>query len=232
MATSLLGFNWQEENVQPEIKNASGFITSESHVLGFAPPRLSQIVAGINPTLSAFDIPVVLGGVVENYSVANGQQVIKIYEIGSVRSYLLAARADGQISLNRVLLNNQSLMRMMYAAYKDSRGRFNALIGNSSPGVQTIDVGNSLPGTVNTNGNGTNDFFFDMQNPIFRAPFGTMIFMKSADNKPYSAMFFEDCLISSHGFASSSSGVVIQEAASMRFGRAVPVNVRALAVAA
>lgn len=232
MANSLMNYNWQEDHVQPEIESANTFVTSESHVLAFGPPELRQVVAGTNANLSAFDIPVVLAGVVENYSVANGQQVVKIFEVGSVRSYTIAARADGQVSLNRVLLNNQSLLRMMYAAYRDKRGRFNALIPSNSPGVQVIDVGNSLPGTVNSNGLGTNDFFFNMQNPIFRAPFGGMIFFKSANNQSYSAMYFENSLVTSHGIASSSSGVVLQEAAAFRYDRMVPVNVRALSLTA
>jgi hypothetical protein len=117
---------------------------------------------------------------------------------------------------------------MMYAAYRSSTGSFKALIPPQSPGIQTVDVGSSMPGTVN---DGTNDFFFAMQSPLFKNSFGAMIFMKDAANKVYSAAYFENCLVASHGFAASSSGVIVQEAASFRYDRILPVNVRSLTLA-
>jgi hypothetical protein len=229
-ANSLLNFNFGEEHVQPAIKNADGFITSESQVIGFGPPTVDQIVAGsgLAQTLNAFDIPVVLAGVVENYSWAQGQQVIKIYEIGSVLSYTIASRADGQVSLNRVLLNNQSLMRMMYAAYGATNGTFKPLIGVGSPGVQLIDAGNTLPGTVNPDDDGNRDFFFNMNHPLFRNTFGSIIFLEDTKKRAYGAVYFENSLVSSHGIAVSSGGLIVQEAAAFRYTRAVPVRVSGL----
>lgn len=226
--TTLLGFNWQEQHVESNIQNASGFITSESHAAFACPPTLASLISGAAGSGAAFDIPAVSIGLVENYSVAEGQQVVKIYEIGSVRSYLLAARADGQVSLNRVLLKDNSLLRHLYAAFRDKNGKFNAMIGNSAPGVQVVDVGGTVPGTVNPAGNGKDDFFFGLHNPLFKNPFGFMIFMKSQANDFYSAQFFENCLVSSHGFASSSSGVVVQEAAAFRYDRMLGMNIRAI----
>lgn len=232
MNQTLLGANWQEDHVQPAIKNADGFVTSESHGCYAGPPTLSSIIAGGSTGASAFDMPVVSIGLVENYSIAEGQQVIKIYEIGSTRSYLVASRADGQISLNRVLLRDNSLMRHLYAAYKDKNGKFNSMIGDSNPGVQTADVGRSPPGTVDPAGNGKSDFFFGLHNPLFKRPFGFMIFMQSQTNDFYSAQYYENCLITSHGYASSSAGVIVQEAAAMRYDRVVPVNIKAIRRAA
>jgi len=229
-ANSLLTFNYTEQNVQPAIKNASGFITSESQVIGFGPPTVDQVVSGsaFSQTANAFDIPVVLAGVVENYSWAQGQQVIKIYEIGSVLSYVIASRADGQVSLNRVLLNNQSLMRMMYAAYGAKNGTFKPLIGTNSPGIQLIDSGNTLPGTVNPDDDGNRDFFFNMNHALFRNTFGSIIFLEDTKKQAYGAVYFENCLVSSHGIAVSSGGLIVQEAAAFRYTRAQPVRVSGL----
>lgn len=229
-ANSLLSFDWRESHVQPAIQNANGFITSESQVIGFGPPTVSQIVTGSAGALNAnaFDIPVVLAGVVENYSWAQGQQVIKIYEIGSVLAYDIASRADGQVSLNRVLLNNQSLLRMMYAAYGARNGTFKPLIGTSSPGVQIIDSGNSLPGTVNPDDDGNRDFFFNMNHPLFRNTFGSIVFLEDVQKRAYGAVYFENCLVSSHGIAVSSGGLIVQEAAAFRYTIAKPVRISGL----
>lgn len=226
--TGLFGWNFKDQHVQPSISEQS-YITSESQLIAFGPPNLSDLAsapAGTVPETDSRTIAVVPAGLVENFSVAQGQQVIKLYEIGSVRSYILGARADGQISLNRVLYNGESLMRMMYAAYKAKNGLFQALTGNSAPGVREIDVGTIAPGTVNAAGQSGHDFFFNMQNVLFRQQFGTLLFMKDQSGTPYSGMYFESCMIASHGFGTSSAGIVVQEAAGLRFDRMLPINVR------
>ena len=224
----LSGWSFQDKNVQPAIDKEK-FISFESSLVAFGPSTLAALAASSTGTIPETDsrtIAVYPTGLVENMTYGGAQSVQKIFEIGSVRSYLVAGRPDGQVSLSRVLFHGPSLMRSVYASFKDKNGLYQSLTGNTAPGVKTISGGNTGPGTVNAGGEPDTDFFFNIQHPIFRTPFGMMVVFKDVQNNPYSSIYFETCLANTHGFGVTAGTVMVMESTSFTFERALPVNVR------
>lgn len=224
-------FNWdfRSRHVQPELEDDDA-ITSESTLIAFGPSSLSAIAAGIGGTgntLDARSVAIAPAGLVENFTVSLGQQVIKMYEIGSSRAYMIAGRSDGQISIARGLFNGPNLPRMMYASFRDARtGGFQPLVEANAPGVKSVNIGTVEPGTTNAGGLPTHDFFMNLQSNLFKIPFGTLMFMEDQARRAYTGFYFESCLLATYGMGTSAAGLAIQEAVGMRFDRAVPVNVR------
>jgi hypothetical protein len=229
MANSLFNWDFRSRHVQPDIEEEDA-ITSESTLVAFGPSSLQAVAAGISgaaATIDARSVAIAPAGVVENFTVSLGQQVIKLYEIGSSRAYMIGGRSDGQLSVARGLFNGPNLPRLMYAAFKDkSAAGFKPIVEANAPGVRTVDTGDIPPGTINAGGRPTHDFFANFQNPLFRIPFGTLMFMKDQAGRSYTGFYFESCLIATYGMGTSASGLAIQEAVGLRFDRALPVNVR------
>ena len=50
------------------------------------------------------------------------RQFSRIFEIGSERSYFIGGRTVGQLGLSRVYYHGASLLRVLYAYYKDDQG--------------------------------------------------------------------------------------------------------------
>lgn len=227
--TGLYNWDFRDKHVQSSIERDGSYISSESQLIAFGPPYLSDMVTALGGTVTEADartIPVAPCGLVENFSFSQAQQLMKIFEIGSSRSYTLGGRSDGNLSFSRILYHGPSALRMVYAAYRAKNGAFNALVGNGAPGVRAIDIGSTPPGTVNAGGEPDHDYFFNLQNILFRQPVGGMLFMKSLDGKGYAGLYFEDSLVGSYASGTSSAGIVVQEQVAMRFDRIVPMQVR------
>lgn len=224
----LAGWSFQDTHVQPEIKK-DAYLSFESALVSFGPALVSDLAAsatGLIPETDSRSIAVYPTGLIENLTYGGGQAVQKIFEIGSVRSYLVAGRPDGQVSLSKVLFHGPSLMRSMYASYKDSKGLYQSLVGNTAPGVKSVSGGNIAPGTVNAGGQPDHDFFFNLQHPLFRRPFGMLLYLKDVTNVPYSGIYFETAIPNAHGFGLTAGTVMMLESASFSFDRMMPINVR------
>jgi hypothetical protein len=225
----LANWRFKDEHVQPAIDQKK-FISFESTVICFGPALLSSLAAastpGLIPNTDSRTIAVYPAGLIESFQVGQGQSVAKLYEVGSVRSYLFAGRPDGNASFSRVLYHGPSALRSAYAAFRDRTGLYSSLTGNTAPGVEIINGGNIAPGTVNANNQPDHDFWFNLQNIVFRNPFGILVYMKDTSGTPYAGLYFETCMITTHGFGISAGMVSIMEQVSMNFERISPVNVR------
>lgn len=227
--TGMNNWNFRDNHVQPSLEKEGSYISSESQLIAFGPPYLADLTSTTLGTVAEADartVPVAPCGLVENFSYSQAQQLMKIFEIGSSRSYTLGGRSDGNLSFSRVLYHGPSALRMVYSSYRAKNGSFDALVGNGAPGVRTVDTGNTPPGTVGAGGDSDHDYFFNMQNALFRQPVGCLLFMKSQDGKGYAGLYFEDALVGSYATGTSSAGIIVQEQVGMRFDRIAPMKVR------
>ena len=202
------------------------------------PSRLSHLSddgSGIFQGSSNSLVPI---GVLQNLNISQNQQVQRLFEIGSTRAYFIPGRLFAQFSMSRIMFFGPSLMRVLYALAPE---RLVEVLGtplNVDPDSQGQGVANlpeysslfqdgpfqNIPGYGGTNDENNRDLFMNLGSELFKIPFGMCLILKSAQDKPYGAIYLEDCYVESHQFGIDSGNVIIAESVSGQFGRVAPIQ--------
>ena len=229
--------NWKfnTEHVQSDFRNGQ-FGSAESTLVAAGPPRLQQASSGASSQGTVFPI-----GLLENIGISQSKQVQRIFEIGSSRSYFIPGRVVGSVSLGRVFYYGPSLLRVIYAYYKNDNDNIN--IGNNDravidegtanerldPNTELISI-NSLTSFSThdvKNSPGDDYFFINLASDMFNQTTGIAVYFKDSNNNLIGAMYMEDCMVQGHQMSVSSGSVLIMEGATMQFDRVVPIRVTA-----
>ena len=118
--TSFANWDFQNYHVQQDI-NMGQFVNAESTLVGAGPPELpSSVETGGFTATTAATAMVYPIGLLETISLQQSKQMQKIFEIGSSRSYFIPGRVVGSINLGRTFYFGPSLLRVLYAYYKDT----------------------------------------------------------------------------------------------------------------
>lgn len=206
------------------------FLSAAFTMLAAGPPRLANI-GGANAagaTLSTngagknWAMPI---GVTQNINLSHNRAFARFWEIGSERSYFIAGRTTGQLSLSRIMYHGPSLLRMLYAYYQDLL----------PPTIVPFVFPNAGPSTVANPHNvkippGFENIFLNLASDLFSQPVGLLMYMRDSNEDTVGAIYMENCYVPSHTIATDAGGVVIQESAALQFERAVPVAVASLAL--
>lgn len=206
------------------------FLSASFTLLAAGPPRLANIggAAGAAAVLSTngsgkdFAMPI---GVVQNINLSHNRSFARFWEIGSERSYFIAGRTTGQVSLSRIMYHGPSLLRMLYAYYQDLL----------PPTIVPFVFQNIGPATVANPHNvkippGYENIFLNLASDLFSQPIGMLMYFRDSNEDTVGATYLEACYVPSHTIATDAGGTVIQENAAMQFERAVPVAVASLAL--
>lgn len=229
--------NWKfnTDHVQSNFVNGQ-FASAETTLVAAGPPRLQQASAGAGPTGTVYPI-----GLLENIGVSQSKQVQRIFEIGSSRSYFIPGRVVGSVSLGRVFYYGPSLLRVIYAYYKNESD--GVLIGNEERSLLDVGTPNerrnpneelislnaiSSASTHDVKMSPGDDYFFiNLASDMFNQPTGLAVYFKDSNNNLIGAMYLEDCMVQGHQMSVSSGNVLIMEGATMQFDRVVPIRVTA-----
>lgn len=233
--------NWRfaSENVQSEIVNGQ-FVSSESTLVLGGPSRLAHLAAGAGATLDAVGVQTTMFpiGLLQNISMAQNRQVNRMFEVGSKRAYFIPGRLFANFSISRILFFGPSLLRMLYAVapYRELgagkpfrvEGRevttpadYARLFGDSANQralMATPGYGDAKSGAANR------DFFVNLASDLFNVPMGLCLLLKDPKNRPYGAMYLEDCYIEAHSMGVDSNNIVIAEQVSGQVGQVAPVQ--------
>lgn len=235
--TSLLNWNWAAENVQSEIKNGEN-VSSESALILAGPSRLEHLSDDGSGTFLGSSNSLLPIGVLSNISFTQNRPVQKLFEIGSKRSYFIPGRNFAQFNASRILFYGPSLMRVLYALAPerlvarlgtplnidpDSNGQGVASLPEYDKLFQEGEL-KSVPGYGGTNNEDNRDFFIDITSELFTVPFGMCVILKTAQDKPYGAMYLEDCYLESHQMGLDSGQVVIAESVSGQMDKITPIQ--------
>jgi len=206
------------------------FLSAAFTMIAAGPPRLANIggSTGAAATLSSngagqnWAMPI---GVTQNINLSHNRAFARFWEIGSERSYTIAGRTTGQLSLSRIMYHGPSLLRMLYAYYQD-------LV---PPTVVPYVFPNVGPALVANPHNvkippGFENIFLNLASDMFSQPVGLLIYFRDSNEDTVGAIYLEQCFVPSHTIATDAGGVVIQESAAIQFERAVPVAVASLAL--
>jgi len=203
------------------------FLNAGYTLIAAGPPRLANL-GGSTATAAALSsgkanqvvLPI---GVLQNFNLSHNRTFSRIFEIGSERSYFIAGRTVGQLSLSRVMYHGPSLLRMLYAYYQDLIPP--TVIQPVFANVGAATVANPHDVKIPP---GYNNLFLNLASDLFAQPFGMLMFVRDSNNDTVGAVYLEAANVPQHTWASDSQGTIIQESAGVQFERVVPVAVAAL----
>jgi hypothetical protein len=203
-------------------------------LIAAGPPRLSAVLApgsadGGNLTDIAYPI-----GVVQSINLGVNSQVMRLWEIGSERSYFVRGRTVGQVALGRIMYHGPSLLRVLYAYLENPF----AQTGDNKSG-QLYD--NSASAKLNTSGlpgskeefklaPGYENIWWDLASDVFSQPMGLLIYMRDSNEDTVGAFYLEYCMITNFGWATDAGGTILTENASVLYERMIPIDVQAVAL--
>ena len=211
-------FKPYEQYVQqgmPDGAYASGAFT----LIAAGPPRLLSGPIG-QLKGQALTYPI---GLVQNFSLSHNRQFSRIFELGSERSYFISGRTTGQISLGRVLYHGPSILRALYATYRDTEGdvTVNAFDAMGAAADAYNDAINKHDVKIRP---GYNNLYLNLASDLFSQPIGLLIKTVDSNEKTIGAVYAEGCYIPNHTFSTDSQGVLVQEQVMIQFERIVPVR--------
>jgi len=237
--TSVTNWDFNQFHVQAELTGGD-FISSESTLIAAGPPelamtgvtRFSDEESGeLEPGEAVYPL-----GVLESFGITQACQNQKLFEIGSSRSYTVSGKVMGSISVARALYNGASLLKIMYAYYRQTRSgypRFNhqlpdAVIGTTGipdPNRQLLTGDYQKDLLLIKNNPGYGNFMMNLASDLFKQPTGLMMYMRSSRDIDFGAIYSENVHVTGHQMSINAGVNVIMESCSMEFERIVPVEV-------
>jgi hypothetical protein len=148
-------------------------------------------------------------GLVDNIGYQTNAQLIRLFEIGSNRSFFTRGKSAPTISMTKVLADQQNILAALSrSAYRPPM----ASDGMRGPGAEGSDI------------------MMNLDSEFFAVPFGLLLVMKTRGGnsdgygKALSALYLEYCMFSGYSFQIASQQPIIAENINIEFDRPVPVN--------
>lgn len=255
MGTNFMNWSWSTQHVQTEVTN-SEYLSGEHTLLMAGPPRLSQLPTGNNGTAAATLSQISDGsntlfpiGLMANFSLSQQRGIRPLFEIGSVRRYLVPEKVNSGLRMSRAKYYGPSLLRVLYAYYPHSRipgsGAFASALkdsdveamnmtlptalGDGVPGYgdETADEVGANFGQAQDTAKNNRDFWINLQSMVFRQPLGLGLYLKANNDRPYGACYLEECMLGSHTLSIDADQIIMQEAVDAAFDRVVPIKIAA-----
>lgn len=224
--------NWDFYNfhIQQDLTGGQ-FVSAESTLVAAGPPQASQTSNG-GKNSGVYPI-----GLLESVGIQQSKQLQRIFEIGSTRSYFIPGRAVGSISIGRTFYFGPSLLRVLYAYYKNDSngikvgtkpaGSTKVVGGTTVPDPEAMLLDTGAPGALHQlrRTPGEDYFFIELASDLFAQPTGMAIYFKDANSVSVGAMYLEFCYVQGHQMSISSGSVLVMEGVSMQYDRIVPIKV-------
>ena len=258
MATNFVDWSWSSEHVQTEIVNGE-YLSSETALVLAGPPRLSQVNASSTFANSNQQAATNLNeindnttilfplGLLADVTLQQGRNIRPVFEIGSVRRYLIPEKISTTLRVSRVKFFGPSLMRVLYAYYPNellggTGGTFATALPSGAPGLNVPDIGSgeepgfgrvdALPVGQNfgvspdeaNDARNNRDWWINLQSVVFRQPLGLCMYLKASTDQGYGAAYMEDCYIGRHGFSINAEQVMMMEAVDIELDRIRPIR--------
>lgn len=205
------------------------YVNAGFMLLAAGPPRIANIggaasfgqaLSGNGQAANQIVLPI---GVLQSFNMGHNRQFSRIFEIGSERSYFISGRTVGQLGLGRVYYHGASLLRILYAYYRDDIGPtiIPSMWPNAGAAVQSNPHDVIIPP-------GYENLYFNLASDLFAQPIGILMYIRDINQDALGALYFEACYLPNHSLATDSQGVLLQENVSVQFERAVPVAISQL----
>ena len=223
------------------------YVNAEYIIIASGPPFLQDIgSAAVSDDLGAGSDVVYPIGVTQNLAISQNRAISRIFEIGSKRSYFIAGRSVGQLSLSTVVYHGPNILRKLYSYYGTapapgtypidplypSAGAQNPLnfpFTQGASGVVSPDlagssarVKNGLHGVRFPPGFG--NMFLNLASDLFSQPHGLMLMIMDNEENVVASVYLEQCYVPAHSLAFDAQGVIVQESVGIQYERIVPIR--------
>ena len=199
---------------------------SEGIYIAAGSPRLANIggsiaaSANLNQGAEQFARRV---GFIQNFSLGQSMNLMRFFEVGTVRQYFISGKVIGNMSLSRIYYHGPSLLRSMYSYYQDLLPP--TIVPSVFPNnAKLLNPHNVIipPGYEN--------IFMNLASDMFKQPIGLLMYMTDTNDQTMGAMYFEQTYIPSHSIGFDSQGIVVQESISLQYERVIPLAVNSVAL--
>jgi hypothetical protein len=232
MAGPFSGWNPLNNYVQPGLVDGR-FVSGGLTMIAAGPPRLSQLGIPTQGVAGALDASANAGGgdivypigVTQNVNHSQNKTFMRVWELGSERSYFIGGRTVGQLGLSRVYYHGASLLRILYGYYQDLIGAVQVPWMFPNPGAENMANPHDVivpPGYEN--------FFLNLASDLFNQPIGLLLFMRDSNLDTIGAVYLEACYVPNHTWATDAQGTIVQETVAIQYELVRPVNVHAVAL--
>ena len=189
--SSALSWDWSNEHVQTEVKNGEN-VSSISTIILAGPSRLKMIASETTDGVFGSTNSLVPIGTVQNISITSSRQVMRMFEIGSLRAYQIPGRISYQLTMSRIMFHGPSLLRALYSLAParlverfgtplnidpDARGNGVTELAEYSA-LYPDDAVKGVPGYGGMGGDDNRDFWVNLASEIFQTPVGLAMIMK------------------------------------------------------
>lgn len=151
-------------------------------------------------------------GMTQGFSLSSGVGVMRLFEIGSNRSFFTRGKSAPSITLSRFLADEKNIIA--------------ALLQNAA----TSDLYINAEGTKAAGSD--SNIMINLDSEYTNVPFGLLVVLKTkGSNNPsnrgkvLAAVYLESCMMEGYGFSVDATAPVIQEGISIQFDRIVPVAI-------
>jgi hypothetical protein len=158
-------------------------------------------------------------GFVETAQISMNKPLSRIFEIGSMLSYIIPGRVVGGISLSRVFFDGPSLLKAMYTGEvkedaADEQFKYAQFISNAET---TKDAYRKFAHI------GSGNLAMNLASRFFNQPVGLAFFFKDQKSDQVSQIYFEGCQVGTWNMGISANMNVLTEAINMEFIRCRPI---------
>jgi hypothetical protein len=221
--------NWDffNQNVQGGLLEGR-FMNAAFTMIAAGPPRLGAIsVADPNSIAGELGDIAYPIGILQSFNIGQNSQFMRLWEIGSERSYFVRGRTQGQVGLGRIMYHGPNLLRVLYAYLGsdnvDGFGAFESLYDNDAKNLL------NTKGTAQTKQRyalppGYENLWMDLASDVFSQPVGLLLYLRDSNEDTVGAFYLEYCNIANHGFSTDAGGTILSEQASVLFERIVPIQ--------
>jgi len=226
---SLSQWSYFNRNVQSGMLEGR-YLNAAFTLIAAGPPRLSSILAPGDPNIELGDIAYPIG-ITQNFNLGQNSQWMRLWEIGSERSYFMRGRTVGQVGLGRLMYHGPSLLRVLYAYLEGATGpaQFEQLYANpAAVKLNTAGVPGSKQEFVVPPG--YENLWIDLASDVFSQPVGLLIMMRDSNEDTYGAFYVEYAQVANHGLSTDAGGTILTENVALLYERIVPIDVQAVAL--
>jgi hypothetical protein len=236
-SSSLTTWDFYNYHVQQDLRGGQ-FVSAESTLVAAGPPRADDAGAASTGNAGGASLEVFPIGLLESVAVQQNKQLQRIFEIGSIRSYFIPGRTIGSLSVGRTFYFGPSLLRTLYAYYRQTGNASTSLGSQDASATLTLD-GQTMPhpdaalldgadeSTLHTlrRNPGHGYFLIDLASDLFAQPTGMAIYFKDTNANSVGAFYLNECYVQGHQMTVSSGSVLVMEGVSMQFDSITPLKV-------
>jgi hypothetical protein len=187
-----IDWNFTEGNVQDNL-NPRDFISSESVVLCYIPTG-----DGNDSDVTKWK-PI---GLIESLAIQQRKQVQELFEIGSKQQYFIPGRTLRRITLNRILFDGGSLLKVL----------------NEDRDPDSYGEEDSPAGAA------TSNFYINLASGFFDKTLDLGLVIHDQENEAYGAVALKECYVESHSLAFQAQATVVMENVSLTCRKLIPAN--------